>query len=174
VPGDTAPAGLILPAVAIVATPTVGRGEAAVRIPFREIALLRRIPLFAPVPAPALETAAASLVEVPMLRGQAVLREGDVGDRFYVVDAGEVTVDRHGTTVATLGPGGSFGELALIRDIPRTASVTATTDGSLLALDRAPFLLAITASPRAAAEAMRVASRRLELDAATPVPDLRS
>jgi hypothetical protein len=158
--------GIVLPVVALLAFAPLRAGEATVRIPFREIALLRGIPLFAPVPAPALEAAAAALEPTTMQAGDVVVREGDVGDRFYVIDAGAVRVDRGGAPVSTLGPGDSFGELALISDIPRTASVTATADGGLLTLDRDAFLVAITASPRAIAEAKRVATSHLERDRA--------
>ena len=159
-------AGVLLPMVAVAVLRTVSRGEASVPIPFREIALLRQIPLFAPVPAPALEAAAAALVPVTMSAGTVVIRQGEVGDRFWLVDTGEVDVDQDGSVIARLGPGASFGELALIRDIPRTASVVAVTDVALFALDREAFLLTVTASPRAAYEASAVAARHLEHDRA--------
>lgn len=159
-------AGVLLPMVAVAVLRTVSRGEAGVPIPFREIALLRQIPLFAPVPAPALEAAAAALVPVTMSAGTVVIRQGEVGDRFWLVDTGEVDVDQDGSVIARLGPGASFGELALIRDIPRTASVVAVTDVALFALDREAFLLTVTASPRAAYEASAVAARHLEHDRA--------
>ena len=143
------------------------------RIPFREIALLRRIALFAPVPAPALEAAASALVPVSMPAGSAVIREGDVGDRFWVLDTGEVEVERGGDVIARLGPGASFGELALIRDVPRTASIIARTDVELLALDRGAFLLTLTSSPRAVTEASRVAASHLERDRAAPAAEPR-
>ena len=164
--GATVAAALLLPLVALSVLVTVGRAEAAVRIPFREIAILRRLPLFAPAPAPALESAAAALVRVDLPAGSAIVREGAVGDRFWVVDTGEVSVAQAGTEIGRLGPGEAFGELALIRDIPRTASVTAVTDVGLYALDRESFLLALTASPRAAAEASRIAASHLEHDRA--------
>ena len=159
-------AGVLLPIVAVAVLRTVSRGEAGVPIPFREIALLRGIPLFAPVPAPALEAAAAALVPVTMSVGTVVIRQGEVGDRFWLVATGEVDVDQDGSVIARLGPGGSFGELALIRDIPRTASVVAVTDVALFALDREAFLLTVSASPRAAYEASAVAARHLEHDRA--------
>lgn len=159
-------AGVLLPMVAVAVLRTVSRGEAGVPIPFREIALLRQIPLFAPVPAPALEAAAAALVPVTMSAGTVVIRQGEVGDRFWLVDTGEVDVDQDGSVIARLGPGASFGELALIRDIPRTASVVAVTDVALFTLDREAFLLTVTASPRAAYEASAVAARHLEHDRA--------
>jgi CRP-like cAMP-binding protein len=82
-------------------------------------------------------------------------------------------VDQGGTPIAHLGPGASFGELALIRDIPRTASVVAHTEVSLLALDRDAFLVTVSASPRAAAEATAHATRTLEGDRATGGPTER-
>ncbi len=157
-------AGIILPIAALAALGVIGRGEAAIHIPFREIALLRRIPLFAPVPAPALESAAGALVPKAFAAGTTVIREGDVGREFWVVDSGELDVDQGGLPIAHLGPGASFGELALIRDIPRTASVVASTDVALLALDREAFLLTVSASPRAVAEASAYAARTLERD----------
>jgi MFS family permease len=166
--GAIALAGVVLPVVAAAILPTVARSEAAVPIPFREIALLRRLPLFAPVPAPALETAAATLTRSALPAGAVVIREGDVGDRFYVVDSGTVRVEQQGVVIGELGPGDGFGELALIRDIPRTASVVATSDVALLALDRPSFLLAVTSSARAAAEAARVAAGYLDRDRQVP------
>ena len=162
--GAMAVAGVLLPVVGVAVLRTMSRSEAAVRIPFREIALLRRLPLFAPVPAPALEAAAAALVGLDVAAGEAIIREGEVGDRFYVLDGGSVSVEQRGVVIAQLEPGSSFGELALVRDIPRTASVVAATDVRLLALDREAFLLTLTASPRAASEAARIAARHLDGD----------
>ena len=158
-------AGVLLPVVAVATLRTIGRSEAAMPIPFREIALLRRLPLFAPVPAPALETAAAALVPATVEAGTTIIREGDIGDRFYIIETGSVAVDQAGAVIAELGPGQAFGELALIRDIPRTASVVAVTDVRVLALERGAFMLAVTASPRAVTEAARIAARQLDGDA---------
>ena len=165
--------GILLPLVAAAVFLSVGRGEAAVRIPFREIAMLRRLPLFAPVPAPALEAAAGALVSALMPAGTVVIREGDVGDRFWVVDSGELDVVKAGRDIAHLGPGASFGELALVRDIPRTASVIARTDTELYWLDRATFLLTLTASPVSATEASRIAAAHLDHDEAARDGDRR-
>jgi MFS family permease len=159
-------AGVLLPVVATAVLLSVGRGEAAVGIPFREIALLRRLALFTAAPAPALEAAAAALVHVEMPAERVIIQEGDVGDRFWILDAGEVTVIQGGHEIARLGPGASFGELALIRDVHRTASVIARSDVDLYALDREAFLLTLTVSPRAANEASRIAAGHLEHDRA--------
>jgi len=98
--------------------------------------------------------------------GRAAPSLGDVGDRFWVVDTGELDVVQGGRDIARLAPGASFGELALIRDIPRTASVVARTDVDLYWLDRGLFLLTLNASPRAATEASRIAAAHLERDQA--------
>ena len=171
--GAMVAAGILLPLVAAAVFLSVGRGEAAIRIPFREIALLRRLPLFAPAPAPALEAAAGALVDARMPAGTVVIREGDVGDRFWVVASGELDVVQGGRDIACLGPGASFGELALIRDIPRTASVIARTDVDLYWLDRATFLLTLTASPVASTEASRIAAAHLDHDEAGREADRR-
>ena len=73
-----------------------------------------------------------------------VIREGDPGDRFYVIDAGEVQVSIGGLPVRTMGPGTSFGEIALLNNVPRTATVIAGGPVTLLALDRDEFLAAVT------------------------------
>ena len=170
--GAIAVAGVLLPVVALATLRTIGRSESAVPIPFHEIALLRRLPLFAPVPAPALEGAAAALVPATLAAGTTIIHEGDIGDRFYVIETGSVSVDQAGVVIARLGPGQAFGELALIRDIPRTASVVAVTDVRVLALERGAFMLAVTASPRAVTEAARIAARQLDADARGRPDDL--
>ena len=104
-------------------------------MPERELELLRTLDLFAPLSAQALEMA-WRLVPVSAAPGQVVIREGDAGDRFYVVEEGEVAVSQDGRPLTTLGPGTYFGEIALLHDVPRVATVTAVTHASFLALDR--------------------------------------
>jgi CRP-like cAMP-binding protein len=90
-----------------------------------------------------------------------VIREGERGDRFYVVDTGEVEVEIAGHPVRRQGPGSSFGEIALLRDVPRTASVRTVTDVRLLALERGVFLSAVTGHVRSRAVAETVVTERL-------------
>jgi MFS family permease len=106
--------------------------------------LLRGVSLLALLPEPTLERLARSLVRVEAAPGDVVIREGDSGDRFYVIETGMVEVTKNGRHIAQLGPGDYVGEIALLRDVPRTASVTATTATVFQTLDRAHFIPAVT------------------------------
>jgi predicted MFS family arabinose efflux permease len=125
------------------------------------IQLLREIVVFAPLSLPALEQLAAHLRPVAVAPGTAVVREGDPGDDFYVVEDGALAVTVGGLPRPPIHPGGFFGEIALLRDTPRTATVTATSDCRLLALGREQFLAAVTGHAESAAAADLVVSRRL-------------
>jgi MFS family permease len=129
--------------------------------PERELALLELVPLFRPLPPPTLEQLAANLIPVHVAKGETVFREGDHGDRFYIVDSGEVVVSIDGEPVNRLGRGGYFGEIALLRDVPRTATVTAETDTDLQALERDEFIAAVTGHARSADVADAVIASRL-------------
>jgi len=157
--------GAALPVVALVAAPRFGRLDGRVVIPVREIALLRQVSMFVPVSAAVIESAARRLVRLELPAGAAVIREGEAGDRFYVVASGSLRVTRGGAVLREMGPGDSFGEIALLRDVPRTATVVAISEVELYALDREQFLAAVTGQPRAIAEALRVASARLAANA---------
>jgi MFS family permease len=121
-----------------------------------DLELLSRIPIFAPLAATKLERLASQLGETTLPAGTLILRRGDPGDRFYVIAEGEVEIEdaRH-------GPGGFFGEIALLRDMPRTASVQALSDVRLLTLDRDGFLAAVTGHEPSAAAAEAVVTARL-------------
>ena len=104
----------------------------------------------------AIESAARASQRVDFANGATIIREGEIGDCFYVIDSGKVEVSREGVPIRSLGPGSSFGEIALIRQVPRTASVLAAPDAEVLALSRADFLLAVCATPKALLEVNRV------------------
>jgi CRP-like cAMP-binding protein len=93
-----------------------------------------------------------------------VIDEGASGDRFYVITDGQLLVSIGGRPGATLGPGESFGEIALLRDVPRTATVTALTDAGLLALERDLFLEVVTGHPMSLEAADRVITARIPSD----------
>ncbi len=153
--------GAALPLVALAAAPRFARIDGRVIIPVREIGVLQRVSIFAPVSAAVLESVARRLVQLDLPAGTVVIREGEPGDRFYVIVGGTLRVTRGGTTLRDMSAGDSFGEIALLRDVPRTATVVAVTDVELYALDREQFLAAVTGQPRAIAEALRVAATRM-------------
>jgi CRP-like cAMP-binding protein len=93
--------------------------------------------------------------------GDTVLREGEGSDRFYVIRSGAVEVTQGGRLLRTETAGDFFGEIGLLRDVPRTATVTATTDTELLALDRQGFLNAVSGVRESRIAAEEIVSRRL-------------
>jgi predicted MFS family arabinose efflux permease len=159
--GALVAAGLLLPALALLAWRPLVRVEAAAAAPGRQLDLLRALPMFAPLPVQTLERLAAALEPVHLRAGEAVFRQGDPGDRFYVVASGTVDVDVDGEPRPPLGAGECFGEIALLRDVPRTATVAAATDVELYALDRDEFIAAVTGHPESARAADRVVGERL-------------
>lgn len=148
-------AGAVLPVCALLAVGVLRRIDQTQQAP-EHTELLRVVPIFAPLPEPVLEHLAAALEEVRHSAGTAVITLGEHGDRFYVISDGEVEIEGK-----PFGPGESFGEIALLHDVPRTATVTATTDVVLQALDRDEFLAAVTGHESAHAAAHEVAAARL-------------
>ena len=152
--------GALLPILAILARRRVAELD-EVPVPERELALLRAIDLFAPLPQPTLESLAQALHRVRLAPGEEIFRQGDVGDRYYVVAEGEVEIVVDGRVARVTGPGGYFGEIALLRDVPRTATVRAKTDVVLEALDRDDFIAAVTGHAASAETADSVIATRL-------------
>ena len=130
--------------------------------------LLRAIPIFQPLELPTLERLARTAIPAEAGAGETVVAEGETGDRYYVIRSGELDVTAKGQPLRTLTAGEGFGEIALLRDVPRTATVTARTAVQLYALEREHFLDAVNGSPgsREAADSMidvRLGSLRSEL-----------
>ncbi|MFL5737514.1 MAG: cyclic nucleotide-binding domain-containing protein [Actinomycetota bacterium] len=117
--------------------------------------------MFAPLGPPTLERLASQLVEVREPAETTIIREGEPGERFYVLGEGVVDVYAEGRRLSTLERGDYFGEIALLRDVPRTATVTARTDLVLYALEREEFLAAVTGHAQSRASAEAVISARL-------------
>jgi MFS family permease len=153
--------GALLPALAALAWPRLVRIDSQVTVPERQLALLRGLPIFAPLPAAILEHLAGSLRLVSARGGETIIREGEPGDRFYVIGSGEVDVSADGKRLTTLGPGESFGEIALLLPTPRTATVVARGDIELFSLDRDEFVTAVTGHPESRDAADAVIGARL-------------
>jgi MFS family permease len=131
-------------------------------VPVVEISLLRKVPIFSPLGAPELEALARSLEPVEAPAGAAVVREGDPGDLFYAIADGELEVTQKGRSLRRLGRGDVFGEIALLHEIPRTATVTALIPAHLYSLAKEPFLAAVTGHPQSTREATTLVRDRLE------------
>ncbi|MCV2393277.1 MFS transporter [Actinotalea sp. M2MS4P-6] len=125
------------------------------------LVLLRAIPMFAPVEPKALERMAQSMVRLEVPAGEVVIREGDEGDRFYVIESGALTATFHGEALSHMGAGDPFGEIALLRDVPRTATVTADEPSVLYALEREPFLDAVTGNSEVNSRADDLIGKRI-------------
>jgi MFS family permease len=126
-----------------------------------ELGLIERIAIFAPLPAPSLERLASQLESVVVSAGATVIRQGDPGDRFYILESGRLAVSVDGSSAGELDAGDSFGEIALLRNVPRTATVVAETDARLWALEREDFLDAVTGHPPSARAADAVVGAQL-------------
>ena len=135
--------------------------DADTPVPVVEIALLRSLPLFAELPAPAIEGLAAALTPRDLPPGTTLIRQGDRGDAYYAIAAGELDVQHDGQFLRRCGRGEGVGEIALLRDIPRTATVTARTAATVYELHREPFLTAVLGHAPTQRQANRIADTRL-------------
>jgi CRP-like cAMP-binding protein len=137
-------AGAPLPLIVLAGLGQIRRSDLAASGRSRLVRLLHGVRVLRSIDMPSLEDIAARVVRMPVAGGTDVMRQGDVGDLFYVIESGDVEVLVGGYPVAHLGPGSGFGERALLRDSPRTATVRALTDLDLWSLGRDDFLAAIT------------------------------
>ena len=151
--------GLFLPILTVLVWRPLRALDAEVAPPGLE--LLRSQPIFAPLPAAVLERLASTLTPVPVAAGAEVFHQGDFGRLFYLVGRGEVEVLVEGRPATRLGVGAGFGEIALLRDVPRTATVVATRDGELFTLDRDEFIPAVTGHAASAEAADAIIAVRL-------------
>lgn len=153
----------ILPVLMAMAWPALRQLDRRVAVPARELKLLSRVELFDALEPPALEGLAQRASWEAAPAGAVIIREGDPGDLFYILESGSVVASKAGRFLRRLSrPGDSFGEIALLRDVPRTASIVAEEPSVMLVLDRLGFLAAITGNPAAAAALSRVADARIE------------
>ena len=126
--------------------------------------------MFRHLPLPTLDALALALTPVEVADGEVIFRQGDGGDRFYIVDTGAVDVIIDGVHANLLGAGSAFGEIALLRDVPRTATIVARGDTLLAALERSEFLGAVTGHDASNSAAEALAYSRM----ARPEPALGS
>jgi len=147
-----------------------GRGlfrlDAGTPVPVVQIALLRSIPLFAELPVPSIEGLAAALTPADVPAGAVLMHQGDTGDAYVAIAAGEFDVTQDGNLLRTCGRGEGVGEIALLRSIPRTATVTAKTDATVYRLAREPFLTAVLGHAATQQHAEGIADALLAADTA--------
>ena len=128
--------------------------------PVPGLELVQQIRMFQPLSVAAKERVAANLATQSVPAGEVVIRAGEHGDRFYIVGAGTLEITAEGLRT-TAAEGDYFGEIALLRDVPRTATVTALVDSRLHVLNRDDFLAAVTGHEAARAAGHAVAEERL-------------
>jgi MFS family permease len=146
--------------IALASMPRLRRLDATVQEP-PGVALLYGVPLFQPLRRPMVEKLAATLEQRRVTAGDLVVREGDVGDLFYVIESGALDATHDGRLLTHMEAGDHFGEIALLRDVPRTASVVATEDSVLQTIQREDFLAALTGDEELRGRTESVAARRL-------------
>ena len=152
--------GVALPAMMLLRWRALARLEASAPVPEHEYRLLRGLPMFAPLPIATIENLAIRAASEENPVGTEIMRQGDDGDRFYVIDDGTLDVVRESRVLAHLGAGECVGEIALLRDQPRMATVRATTSVRLVVLDRGDFLAGVSAHARCSRAADRLATDR--------------
>jgi MFS family permease len=159
--GALAAVGLILPAFALARWSALRALEIGAPVREERFRLLRAHPIFAPLPIDTLERLSHDLVSVTPAPGEAVVTQGEPAKRFYLIEAGGVDVLVDGAFRRTQAEGECFGEIALLNEVPRTATVTALDDCRLLALDRHQFISAVTGHRRSGEAAASVVDDRL-------------
>jgi MFS family permease len=137
----------------------------------QDVDLLRHIPMFAPLGAAAIDRLACALVPVHAHGGSVVVRQGEPGEHFYIVTSGKVAISIDGRSVREEGAGESFGEIALLRSVPRTATVLAVEPTEMVVLERRPFLEAVTGVAASTAVANAVVDRHLSVTDASALTE---
>ncbi len=152
--------GAILPVLAVVTTRRLSVIDHGARVPTAQLDALRTVPFLAALPVQTIEFLASRLRRVELPAGSTLFAAGDHGDSFYVLSAGQLAIDLPDGVKLEDAPG-FVGEIALLRDVPRTATVRAASDVSLWALDRDDFLDAVAGHARASSRAESVVVARL-------------
>ena len=158
----------VLPLAAAAGGRAVFRLDVGTAVPVVQIALLRSLPLFAELPAPAIEGLAAALRPVELSAGDVLIRQGDPGDAYFAIAAGELDAEQDGQWLGRYGRGEGVGEIALLRAVPRTATVAAHTAATVYRLDRDLFLTAVLGHAPTRRQADQIAAVRLATGPAAP------
>jgi MFS family permease len=161
--GALAVAGAFLPILALVIYSRIGRADRADRLAVVDepmVQLMREVDMFDQVPLTGIERLVEGFVPVEFAAGAELMRQGDPGDRFMVIDTGEVEVSVDGRPMGRLGHAAGIGEIALLRRSARTATVTALTDVTGFCVDAGTFLAAVS-GPAAAAVTERIAEAKV-------------
>jgi MFS family permease len=153
-------AGAFLPILALVIYSRIGRADGVAVVDEPMVQLMREVDLFDQVPLTGIERLVEGFVPVTFEAGSALMRQGDPGDRFIVIDTGEVEVSVDGRPMGRLGHAAGVGEIALLRRSPRTATVTALSDVTGFCVDAGTFLAAVS-GPAAAAVTERIAAAKV-------------
>jgi len=154
-------AGVLTAAASALAWQVIRRADDHTVVPIELLHLLRRVPMFRPLALVTVEELAMAAEREEVPADTVVVRQGEPGETFYIIESGVLAVSIDGIHVRDLGPGDSFGEIALIRDVRRTASVEARTPAVLVELHREPFLAAVAGRLEASAAAESVVRERL-------------
>jgi MFS family permease len=153
--------GAILPIAVLLTGRIIVRADDIALVPERQLQLLRGVAMFAPLPITTIEELAERLEPVMFGAGETLMRAGELGDRFILIETGSVEVRADGAPVRTIGPGGYCGEIALLRGIPRTATVQAATDVAAFGLRADDFVAALCGDREATRAADHVIDARL-------------
>jgi hypothetical protein len=140
--------GAAIPTVAILCWTRLRALEIGAPVAEEHYRLLRENSIFAPLPIATVERLSHDLAAVEVPQGEEVIVQGEIGGRFYLIERGQVEVLEDGVFRRTEGRGESFGEIALLREVPRTATVRTTEPTRLLVLERDQFLVAVTGHRR--------------------------
>jgi MFS family permease len=157
--------GALLPVVSALGRRQLTAIDEGARVPAEQLAALRAVAFLAFLPLREQEALAAAMTRVEVSGGQTLFELGDEGDRFYILTAGELTVELPEGPKVESAPS-YVGEIALLRDVPRTASVRARTDATLWALERDDFLAAVSGHARSSTAAEAVVASRAVISTA--------
>jgi len=155
--------GLLLVAIVALSVPSLTAIDHRTSAPGPDFALLRQVSFFGPLPYAIVEHLASALRSAIYEPGDVIIHEGEPGERFYMISGGQARVcSKDGKQLRQMGPGESFGEIALLREVPRTATVTAMSRLQARTLAREEFLAAVTGNAVSAEDADQVVSARLQ------------